>query len=64
MAFCVSVPAENNILHVAASQLLGTLFSEYPAHRISNIAFSAAVRAYNTRNAIVKFKIDLTVQMI
>ena len=49
-------PGKNNILHVSAPELFGALFSQNPADRVCHITFSAAVRAYDTCDAIMKFK--------
>ena len=49
---------KNNILHGCAPKLLDTLLPKHPSYRIGNIALSAAVRSYDSCNAIVKFKID------
>ena len=50
--------AENNVFHFAAAQIFGTLFAQHPAHGIGDIAFTAAVRAYNynCRYAAAKIK--------
>ena len=49
---------KNNVLHVSASELLGTLFSKNPADRITYVAFPTAVWANDSRNSIMKFEID------
>ena len=49
---------KNNILHIAATQLLGTLFTQYPAHRIGNITFSAAIWSYNTSDTVMELKFN------
>ena len=41
--------AENNVFHFTAAQIFGALFAQHPAHGIGDIAFAAAVRAYNCR---------------
>ena len=41
--------AEDHVLHLCAAQRLGALFAEYPADRVGNIRFSAAVRADDCR---------------
>ena len=41
--------AEDHVLHLCAAQRLGTLLAEYPADRVGNIRFSAAVRADDCR---------------
>lgn len=50
---------ENNILHISSSQRPGTLFTQHPSHRITDIALSTSVRTYNTGDPVMKFKIDL-----
>ena len=50
---------KDNILHGSASQLLGPLFTEYPAHCVGDIALAASVRPHNAGNAIVELKQDL-----
>ena len=47
---------KNNIFHPGTAQLLGTLFTKYPAHGICYVTLSAAVRPYNPRNAFMKLK--------
>ncbi|MNE92766.1 hypothetical protein D3C80_1905300 [compost metagenome] len=46
---------EDNILHLAAAQRLGALFTKHPADTVRNITFAAAVRPYYSRNAAHKF---------
>ena len=50
---------KNNVLHIAAAQRLGTLFSKHPAHGIRYIALSTAVRSDNSRDALVELQIHL-----
>ena len=48
--------SKNNILHRAAAQLLASLLTEHPAHRISDIALAAAVRTDDARNSVVELE--------
>ncbi len=43
--------AEHDILHFGAAQHSGRLFAEHPAHRVADVAFPAAVRAHDRRDA-------------
>ena len=45
---------KDHILHGSAAELLCTLLSQHPAHRVRHIALPAAVRPHNPGNAIVK----------
>ena len=47
---------ENNVLHIAAAQRLGALFSENPADRIADIAFARPVWTDNSGDTIMKFQ--------
>ena len=57
--FSIFRTGKNHILHVASSQLSGTLLTKYPANRISYVALSASVWPYDPGNTIMKFKINL-----
>ena len=50
---------KDNVLHARTTQLLGTLFTKYPADRIGNITLSTAIRSYNAGDAVMKIKYDL-----
>ena len=50
---------ENNILHVSSTQLFCTLFSQYPADSIADIALSTSVRTYDAGDTVMEFKYDL-----
>jgi len=50
---------KNDILHISATQLFCTLFTQYPADSITNVALSTAVRAYNAGDTVMEFKYDL-----
>ena len=45
---------ENNVGHALAAQHAGALFAEHPAHSVADVAFAAAVGAYDTRNVLRK----------
>ena len=49
---------EDNILHIAPSELFGALLAKNPADRIAYVAFSASVRSYDSGNSVMKFEID------
>ena len=49
-----SGPAEDHILHLGAAQAFGGLLAEHPAHRVGNVALSAAVGADNAGDPLVK----------
>ena len=48
---------KNNILHLAASQLLGALFTEHPSESIADVALAAAVRTDDTCDTVIQFNI-------
>ena len=47
---------KNNILHLTASKLFRTLFTQNPAYSITNIALTTSVRPHNTCYSVVKLK--------
>lgn len=46
--------AEYHILHLRAAQAFGGLLAEHPAHRVGNVALSAAIGADNAGDPLVK----------
>ena len=53
-------PVEYNVLHLFAAQRLCALLAQHPAYGIRNIAFAAAVGAYNGRYTVVKYNFCFT----
>ena len=47
---------KDNIFHFRAAQIFGGLLAQYPAHRVGNVAFAAAVRPDNCGYALIEFQ--------
>ena len=50
---------ENNVLHLVATERLGRLFPQHPAHRIADVALAAAVGSHYGGQTLVKVQLDL-----
>ena len=46
--------AEDNVLHLGAAQTLDRLFAEYPFDGVADVAFAAAVGAYDNGDAVIE----------
>ena len=57
--FTVFRSCKNNVLHTGTTQLLGALFTKYPAHCIPDITLATAVWPDNSSDPIMKIKNDL-----
>ena len=52
-------PGKDDVLHRGASELFDLLLSQHPAHSVRYVALSAAVWAYDSRDAVMKVESDL-----
>src|SRR5262249_34726188 len=54
--FAITSSAEDDVLHLAAAEILCRLLAQHPGDGFGYIAFSAAVRAHDARYALAEYE--------